>query len=64
MTNEDQVREIGGQRLVCYYDRIMEQQRKRWNVPDWRTQPWIAADFQNARDVAAALEAIYGTRSW
>lgn len=60
MTNEERVRQVGGQRLVDYYDAILEAQRRRWQAPDWRHQPWVGADFQNAADTAAALDSLFG----
>lgn len=54
--HEWKAREIGGERLVKYFDAIQEEQRKRWNVPDWRTQPIIEADLVNWKDIARALD--------
>lgn len=62
--NEEMIREIGGQWLIDFYDSIQTEQRKRWAVPDWRTQQWIDADFTNARDTAAALKQMFRKEAW
>lgn len=56
MTNEAKAREIGGEALVKFFDYIQEEQRKRWNCPDWRQAPIIDADLTNWRDIAQALK--------
>lgn len=56
--NEARVLVIGSQPLVDFYDAIWREQRKRWNAPDWREQPWSEADFVNAKDTAVALASL------
>lgn len=48
-------REIGGERLIQFFDAILAEQRKRWNAPDWRLIVPIPADITNWTDIAAAL---------
>jgi hypothetical protein len=54
--NEAKARELGGERLVRFFDLVQQEQRKRWNVPPWREQKLIDADLVNWKDVSRALE--------
>jgi hypothetical protein len=58
--NEWKAFDIGGERLIKYFDAIVAEQRKRWNAPDWRTQPIIEADLTNWNDIARALYQVCG----
>jgi hypothetical protein len=56
LSNEATARELGGERLVRFFDLINTEQRKRWNAPPWREQKLIDADLVNWADVGRALQ--------
>ncbi len=55
MNHEEKAREIGGNRLVKFFDDIQTEQRKRWAAPSWQTQPITDADLVNWADISRAL---------